>query len=144
MIISFDPGGNTGIVLASEIDYQAREFKIIGKSVVNFQQRATILDILTKYADQLDVIIIEDFRLFPDKAASQAYSEFIPVKVIERITVYAELLAIADKIVMQQPAQRLSAKGFPPDHQVALGSNRHLYAAYQHLRYYIFMQKYKR
>ncbi len=140
-IISFDPGISTGIVVAKNIDYIQRSFEITAKGILMFDNRATILAMLTKYKDTLEAIIVEDFMLFPSKASAQSYSRFETVKVIERITVYAEQLEIAHLIVMQKPAQRKSANGFPIEHQTALGHNRHLYAAYQHLRFYVFMHK---
>lgn len=141
MIISFDPGISTGIVLADDINYQTREFRIVGKGVLMYPERAKILDMLTRYADRLEAIIVEDFLLYRDQAMAQVNSRFETVKVIERIQVYAEQLAIDHLIKMQLPALRRSASVPKGDHRAALGNNRHTDAAYQHLRYYIFMQK---
>lgn len=141
MIISFDPGYSTGIVAATEINYKTREFKISGKAIVLFPDRHKLQDILIKHIDVIEALVVEDFLLFPNKAAEQSYSRFEPVKVIERIQIYAEQLGLADKIVMQQPSERLNAAKPTGIHLAALGANRHLEAAYRHLRYYIFMQK---
>lgn len=141
MIISFDPGGTTGVVLADNVNFKLREFDITGKALIKFADRAMIYEVLALRTSALKAVIIENFRLFPDKAAQQAYSTFEAVKVIERITVYCEQLGLDDRIVIQEPAMRKSASNYPDAHRRALGNNRHLYAAYQHLRYYVFMHK---
>jgi hypothetical protein len=114
--------------------------------VLPFAERARIVQWVNpeRWSAPIDAIVIEDFLLFKDKALDQVGSRFEAVKVIERIFVYAEQMGVADKIVMQLPAMRLSAKGIPDEHKPIINRSRHLVAAYQHLRYYIFAQKHKR
>lgn len=146
MIIAFDPGYHTGIVAAYNVNYQTRSYDLARCSVVEYPVRAHVQDWLSpsNWAEPIEAIIIEDFLLYKDKALAQTGSRFEAVKVIERITMCAELAGLESKIVMQLPAIRLSAKGMPPEHAKIIAPNRHLTAAYQHLRYYIFSQKHKK
>lgn len=146
-IISFDPGYSTGVIIANNVDYTQRTYDLIAARIVMFPDRAWLNTLLLHYWRDLERIVIEDFLLFEDKALAQTGSRFEATKVIERITVYAEQLNIADKIKMQAPDLRLNARGMPADHLAFLTSvapdpkvRRHLIAAYQHLRYYIFWQ----
>lgn len=141
LIISFDPGISTGVVTATNVNYITRTYDLGPCAVVMYPDRHLIMEILARNADQLEQIIIENFRLFPNKAQAQSYSEFEAVKVIERITVYCEQLELAHLVTMQEPSVRLSAKGMPEDHAKIIRPNRHLTAAYQHCRFYIFMHK---
>lgn len=141
-MISFDPGIHIGIVSAVNINYSKRTYDLGPiNEVLMFPDRYKLMGILARNADQLEAIIVENFRLFPNKAQAQSYSEFETVKVIERIQVYCEQLEIAHMITMQEPSVRHSAKGMPDEHAKVLKHDRHLTAAYQHLRFYIFMHK---
>ncbi len=140
MIISFDPGEHIGIVLADNIDLTIPSFDIRAAEMIMYPDRKLIMPILTRYANQLETIIIEDFKLFASKAQHQIGSRFETVKVIERITVYCEELGLADKIVM--PEASLQQRVSIPDTVLAqLNYNRHLVSAYKHLRYYVFSEK---
>jgi hypothetical protein len=108
--------------------------------MIMYPDRKLIKPILTRYASQLETIIIEDFTLFASKAQHQIGSRFETVKVIERITVYAEELGLAERIVMQSPAMQQRVK-IPDQALQQLNYNRHLVSAYTHLRYYVFNQK---
>jgi hypothetical protein len=152
LLISFDPGGkstsiknkhNTGIVAIHNIDYTQREptFDIAFSALVSFDDRYKIFDLLQKYELYIAHIIIEDFLLRENKTNEQINSRFETVKVIERITVYAEQLALDHKITMQQSGLRLSAQAPTGVHLAALGHNKHLEAAYRHARYFIFMHR---
>lgn len=147
-ILSIDPGPkHTAVILIDNIDYVTTTFNIAAKSIIQYPQRAKLLGVFERYKDQLDAIILEDFRLQPSKAQAQSYSRFETVKIIERITYQLESLALTHLLVMQQPGERYSATVFPPEHKQALYGNvdrkeqPHLYAAYQHARYFINMAK---
>lgn len=140
-IISFDPGLATGVVVAINVDYSKRVYDLGASGVVQYAERSKIFRILERWQPQ--VIIIEDFKLNPALASAQSWSKFETVKVIERITVYAEQLELANRIAMQDPHLRHSAKTIQPDHIATIKPNRHLTAAYAHLRYFVFMHKQK-
>lgn len=152
MIIAFDPGLSTGVVGGINVDYAERQYKLIIARVIPFAERTQIAKLLDpaswivaeQWKEPIEAIIIEDFMLYADKANAQINSRFETVKVIERITVYAEQLGLADKIIMQPAGLRLSAKGMQLEHRDTIAPNRHLTAAYQHLRYYLFMESQRR
>lgn len=151
MIISFDPGYSTGIALINNVNYAKREYDLFRCGVLMFPERAHIATLLKRYSEQLDVIIIEDFLLFEDKALSQVGSRFEPVKVIERITVYCEQLGLADRIIVQPPTfqKRTLMRGdhtMPAEHyrmiqQLPTKQRPHATSAYKHARYYIWTHK---
>lgn len=145
-ILSIDPGPkHTAILLIDEIDYSNTTFRIAAKTVTTFEHRSKLYRVFEKYANQLDAIILEDFKLQPSKANAQAYSRFETVKIIERITAQLEALDLTHLLVMQQPGERYSATAITVEHRTALttgvarAEHSHLYAAYQHARYYISM-----
>lgn len=153
-IIAIDPGPmHTAVLLLDEIDYSALTFRIVAKTILTFKDRTKLLGVFVRYYEQLDAIVLEDFKLNPNKAQAQSYSRFETVKIIERITYQLEILNMTHLLVIQQPGQRYSANGITPDHKIALetvptGSTvdwkkeqDHLYAAYQHGRYFIAMAK---
>lgn len=155
MIVAFDPGWHTACVYGSNVQYSndpnaefTFSFDLTAKYFLLFPRRSLIQPILyAATVHGLERIIIEDFRLRADKAAAQTNSRFETVKVIERIIVACEELNLTHLIKFQQPNVRLSARGMPKDHEVFLKSDadqhRHYVAAYQHLRYYLAMQRHK-
>jgi len=151
MIISIDPGIHIGIVIANGVDYRARTYDLYSAGIIMFTDRAKLLNLLRKHEDHLEALVIEDFLLFEHKALDQIGSRFETVKVIERLTLYAEQLGIEDKIKMQEPAFRSRATVMPDQHlaflRAATASEpknfKHLRAAYQHLRAYVFDQSIK-
>lgn len=147
VIISVDPGYATGVVIARNIDYTKRTYDLVDGFIVSFPDRAKLEVKLAQHRIWLNTLVIEDFLLFESKALAQSGSRFEATKIIERLTVYAEQLDIADRIKMQEPGLRLSAKGMPTEHLAKLcefapdpKDRRHLISAYQHLRYYVFWQ----
>jgi L-fucose mutarotase/ribose pyranase (RbsD/FucU family) len=142
-ILSFDPGRTTGCVAVSSINYAECTYTITGYKAIEWTSRSSILELLQRFKDMgdLDAIVIEDFRLFPNKALDQAYDEFPSSKVIERITVYAELLGIDNLIVMQMPSLRHNVKLPVAEHKAI--PNKHCIAAMLHARYYIRVSKSK-
>lgn len=143
MIASFDPGITTAVVTATNVDYAARTYDLGECGLVLYDDRAKLLHWLDIRKYDLEAIVIEDFKLFAQRAQSQINSRFETVRVIERIVVYAEQCGLGSKVVMQDPHLRLRARGMPQPHAQQLKNNRHLVAAYQHLRYYVFMRDYK-
>lgn len=155
-ILCIDPGpAHTAVLLLDEIDYSSLTFRIAAKTVLTFKDRSKLYRIFERYALQLDAIVLEDFKLNPNKAMAQSYSRFETVKIIERITYQLEVLALTHLLVIQQPGERKSANGITPDHRIALRSETltgtidwkreqdHVYAAYQHGRYFIAMAKHQ-
>lgn len=137
-IIALDPGLTTGIVVVNNIDYATCEYQLEGYKALPFKDRAKLLILLKQY-DDLDAIVMENFLLYPDQRTQQAqtYSDFPSVKVIERVTVYAEQLGIADKIVLQMASLRKNVQ-IPTDHYKELAHySKHCVDAYRHARYYI-------
>jgi len=137
-IIGIDPGKTTGLVVVTDINYQTCEYSIVGYKPLEWGRRSALLHLLTQYStggNSIDTIVMENFKLYPNKAMDQSYSEFPSVKIIERVTVYAELLNLADKIVLQMASQRTNVQ-IPKAHYEAI-PNRHCLDAYQHIRYYI-------
>lgn len=149
-ILAIDPGPmHTAVLLLDEIDYSTLTFRIAAKTVLTFKDRSKLYRVFERYANQLDAIILEDFKLQPSKAQAQSYSRFETVKIIERITYQLECLDLTHLLVMQQPGQRKSANGITTEHRqvlttgVPVKERDHYYAAYQHGRYFIAMAKHQ-
>lgn len=151
MIISFDPGYSTGIALINNVNYAERTYDLSTCGVVMFPDRAKLATLLKRYSEQLEQIVIEDFLLFEHKALAQIGSRFEAVKVIERITVYAEQLGLANRITMQIPALkdqvlRNGNRTMPKAHyqtiqQLPERHRPHVISAYRHARYFIWTHK---
>lgn len=146
-IIAFDPGRTTGVCLAEGVDFAARTFHVTLSSEILWPDRRWVYSGLQRLKTlestgklYLTAIVIEDFRLFQDKANEQIGSDFPSVKVIERIWTCAELLELDKRIVMQMPGLRARVK-IDPIHQKSLARSLHAQDAYRHLRYYVLMHK---
>lgn len=141
-IISIDPGMTTGLVVASNVNYEAETYDLHMVDQITWDNRADIGRYLQLFYDpavgrfELDAIVIEDFVLYANKAKDQINSRFPSVSVIERATVYAELLGCAHLITLQMAGLRKSVL-IPDHHYVELKRKVHATAAYQHLRYYV-------
>lgn len=141
-IIAIDPGKTTGLVVASNVNYQAETYELNTAVQIPWDQRADLYQWLAVLHNSslgltrdLDAIVIEDFVLYANKAKDQINSRFPSVSVIERVTVYAEQLGCANKIKMQMAGLRKSVL-IPEEHYAILKRQQHAIAAYQHLRYY--------
>lgn len=149
-ILTIDPGpAHTAVLLLDDIDYSTLTFRIAAKTVLTFKDRSKLLRVFERYANALNAIVLEDFKLQPEKAKAQSYSRFETVKIIERITYQLECLDLTHLLVIQQPGQRKSANGITTEHRAALTTGvpikerDHYYAAYQHGRYFIAMAKHQ-
>jgi hypothetical protein len=145
-IISFDPGITTGVVIAERVDFSTRSFDLTYAGELLWSNRSNIYYALQQLKTEeeegklyLAAIIIEEYRLYPYKAESQGWSNMPVPRLIERITVYAELLNWGDRIRMQGANLRLNCT-IPPKHKILLKS-KHITDAYKHLCYFIAMQK---
>lgn len=134
-IISIDPGVTTGVVIARDLDFDKETYTISAYEVA-WAARKNLYTTLQELGPKaLYALVIEDFRLYADKAKDQINSDFPAVKMIERVTVYAEMLGVEARIVMQGAALRQSVQ-INPAHYQALRRSKHTQAAYKHLRYF--------
>lgn len=164
-LISFDPGGTTGYVVFDNIDFKARTYDLIewgvlawdvddydrmletcrikqGDGVIAWNRHHDVKTILTAYKPHLMRVIVEDFRLDPNRAVAQAGSSMPSSMMIERITCECEHLGIDHLITMQMPGLRYNARmdNTPIAHQKACRID-HIRAAYLHARYYVLTHK---
>lgn len=79
-IIAIDPGPTTGVCVM--VYTGGREYTLIASYLIPWNHRYVMIDALFNY-DPISALIYEKFRLFPDKAIGQAYSEFEAVQVSE-------------------------------------------------------------
>lgn len=79
-IIAIDPGPTTGVCVM--LYTGGREYLLIDSYLIAWDYRYTMINALFNY-DPIAALIFEKFRLFPDKAQAQAYSEFETVQVSE-------------------------------------------------------------
>ncbi len=93
-IISFDPGGHTGITYW---EYKKNNLSLIKAEVVEDYLNWDY-SILKKY----DLIIVEDFLLYPGKAQSMIFNRFVPVQIIGIIKYFAN--KYQKEIVFQKAA----------------------------------------
>jgi hypothetical protein len=134
-ILSIDPGYTSGICLADVSD----NFKVIQVGEFKWSDRHDWLErlITGKYTHQgiphtFDVVIIENFRLRPDKARTQ----------IGKVFPSSQLIGIVDylcyhnhiELVVQEPGVRTRVKILDEHADLIVGPHQH--DAYQHARYF--------
>lgn len=98
--ISFDPGENTGVTLYNEKGH-LQQLEVIHHKKINEWLRELV-------ADDIITCIIEDYRVYPNKAKAHIYSDVKTVAVIGRLEYWAEAHEIK---IVKQPAS-LKTTGF--------------------------------
>ena len=76
---------------------------------VGTYQPEGLLDWVSDIGFELNILVIEEYRLYPDKAAAQAYSSFPTVETIGALKFIARQHDI--RIVMQPAAAKRPARG---------------------------------
>lgn len=149
MLMAFDPGYTTGVCVARGVRYPFREFTVTQSLELKWEDRFNISWALRaarlqedQGGEQLDAIIIEDFRLNPNLASEQSYSNFPSCQVIGAIGAFAFMYGFLDRIVMQPPSNRKSVQILPVHAPQLLKGSEHAADAYRHLRYFVVMNKY--
>jgi len=137
LILAFDPGGTTGVcIIRRELD--AKTFAIVEALEIKWKDRFDVFPLITGYtANQIEAIVIEEFRLFNNLALmqSQINSDFPSVRIIGFIELTCSIMHITDRIHFQKPGLRLQTS-ISPEHKKQLHSV-HVVAAYLHAKYYV-------
>lgn len=144
LLVSIDPGGTTGFCALAfpEGVINPNAYVVHTALEVTFGNRFWYAGFFNANRDNIGLIILERFKLFPNQKTMQAQinSEFPSVRIIGIVEAYAELYSLRDKIVFQEPNDRKSAQ-IPPRDWAAIGPSDHVKDAYRHARYYALTQK---
>lgn len=148
-VIGIDPGMRTGLVILSNVDYQTATYELAANYTIEWEDRYRLRDILASCVPYLGYIVMENFRLYENRAKDQINNEFPSVKIIERVTVYCEQLECVEKIRLQMASTIYRAKGIkwpiPREHWLLLDHKYdHEQDAYHHARYFIQMYKHRK
>jgi hypothetical protein len=123
-VIAFDPGEITGIAKYADKLITTEHIKIdlmaIEKCVLDFKP---------------DIVVIEEFKLYPSKAKHLVWNQMYPAQVIGVIKLAAKKLDVP--VIMQAATIKKfsTTEGCPKD------SNIHEKDAYMHLWFYMKKQK---
>lgn len=147
-VIGIDPGKATGVAVLTNVDFHRRSFHLHAAYTIGWSERFTLWSILETYKRDLAGIAIEDFRLYPNQETikAQTFGDFPSAKVIERVTVYCEQLALAHLVSMQMASVNYIAKGkkrpIAMEYRKLLPTT-HTIDAFLHAEYYILLNKNK-
>lgn len=139
MKIGIDPGMVSGVVAINNI-VNADQFDVIGVGEMLWHNRFWFRQYFAKHHQEIEKIVIEEYRLYKHKAADQTNSLIPSVRIIGIVEAYAFEFDLFDKIVYQ-PAYMIKSGGHYTinilDQHTALfkGYTReHTKDAYRHLR----------
>lgn len=137
IIISWDPGGTTGLAI---IQYTGgTSFDVLRIAEVSWGSRfETTKAVLLAYSAIRHnlTIVVETFRLREDKKEDLVGSDFPSCQVIGIIQAWCYDFGILDNIVYQEPGIK-SRTGILERHYDLVKGSEHKKDAYQHARYYI-------
>lgn len=134
MIVSFDPGATTGVVVADYIS-SADGFEVVRAFEMTWEQRFAITYELLARRD-LTAIVVEDFFLYHHKMESQVGNRFPSVQVIGIIEAYAWINHV-HQLIHYQVASLRTRVAILPQHSTIIRKSPHTTSAYQHLRYFL-------
>lgn len=144
-IIAFDPGRTTGLVIAYY--YGGRNFEITRAEEIRWHNRMQITrDVLWYYMPKLCLIIIEDFKLFEDKAEDQAGDDMPSSQMIGIIECRAFDLGLNEITIKQMPGVKNRVQVLDRHYRSLLIENEetkrmivseHTFDAYKHIRHRI-------
>ena len=137
-ILVFDPGESTGWCYAAD---PVRSMVCGGTARKNHLEVVNLIK-----ATQPDVVVLESFKLYPQKAQSLSWNSFYPCEVIGAIKVTCMELNIP--FVEQAPSVKKYFGGFQDDWQTigclptqlepySKGVTEHTKDAYMHYKYYM-------
>lgn len=143
MLLSIDPGGNTGIVGAEHYNPRQATFDILFRYSVPFDTIFKELpNVFDAFHSRIYGIVIERFRLFNDQKAidAQIGSEFPSCQIIGAVKALATMYRLDWRVHVQDPWQRRQLKYVPPIHYQELlvdGSiDDDIFDAYKHMWYF--------
>lgn len=141
-MIAFDPGLTTGYCVVQYDPTEADPFNlhVISCGAIEWTMRhETIPQVLNApavFKRNLLALVVEKFRLYPEKAQSLARNDF-PSAIVEGIIEHAAYReGILGLLVYYNAANRLGVQVLP-QHQAVIGKVQHKIDAYQHARYHL-------
>lgn len=135
LIMSFDPGGTTGVAVAEHST--GRDFQLLHSLEFPWQHRFSVFNLIYLNRAKIKALVIEEFRLFENKTTlhGQINSEMPSARVIGIIELSAQICKL-NCITFQKPSQRLNVTVLP-QHKALIKRSRHCIDAYLHLRYFV-------
>lgn len=134
-IVAFDPGKTTGVARARITG--ARTYSIIDAYQISWEDRFSAIKNTLYSADHRpDIVVVEDFRLYPHAAQHLINNSFPAVRVIGIIEAFCYEARI--KLEFQTPASRKSTV-VPDEDRPLVRQLKHSLDAYLHLRYWVLL-----
>lgn len=133
-ILAVDPGQTTGVLYAERTG--PKEFRILDSRALPWESRFWLhrcFEALT-----IDLVVVEDFRLYSHKALDMVNNDFKPVRIIGQLELSANLFYVP---IVYQMASLISNVQVLNEHMPSLARSQHVRDAYKHLRYYILMTR---
>ena len=138
-VISIDPGHTTGVCIAQTTP---DSFEVVKTLEIPWAHRFGGLQTLLggTYTIQgvpltPEAVVIENFRLRPDKAHSQIGQTFPSSQIIGIVQAFLYAAGYLEILEVQEPGQRTRVK-ILDNHKEMVSGSQHLKDAYQHARYY--------
>lgn len=127
-VLVFDPGESTGWC------YRCQDGTVMGGTCKkNHEEVAGLIISLDP-----DIVVLESFKLYPQKAQSLAWNSFYPCEVIGVIKYVSSVNCIP--FIEQAPSVKKYFGGFKPDWDqlkaTSAGVTEHTKDAYMHLKYF--------
>lgn len=136
VIVSIDPGEHVGIVKLSRVETLGRlSLLTLHDATLRWPEDA---EELSWWVDGADVVVIEEFRLFPGKAKAQTGSKFPAAEAIGwvRGLCLVDGITLVEQAAMVQHSMRnTDLAELVPRHQWPKGD--HVLSAFKHLIHYL-------
>ncbi len=141
-ILSIDPGETTGVCAAVVLPSD-EDIRIVKSCTLGWAQRFDVRGLLqSTFSDENgwvsltpDVIVVEGFRLYANRAKQQIGNDFPSVQLIGMIEFVSYELGVLDRVVYQ-PASCMKMVTIEPKYRSQLMNSEHARDAFKHLRYY--------
>lgn len=140
IIMGFDPGGSTGYCVA-ETDESLLGFTVKRCNVIAWNDRIPAIRALLGHY-RPDVLIVEDFALYKNKAKDMVGKRMQSSEVIGTVTTYAYEFGLKPPLLPM--ASTIARVEIPRDHlkfipNLSAEQKEHAMDAYKHVRHHIVM-----
>lgn len=136
-LIAIDPGATSGVAIGQYLG--SRMFIVSEVYELIWSQRFEIKKVIRTLAPRIPYIIVEEYRIFPDKAIEQAWSKVPSAQMIGIIEAVADDCHLLHNVFYQKPSQISNTRVLDRDEPLTRSARDHKRDAYKHLRYFVLM-----
>lgn len=133
--MAVDPGGSTGVAIGELV--APRHVELITSYTLAWEERFSIDRSLDIYGSTLEIVVVEEFRLFKHAAKDLINNEFPSVRMIGALEHALWTRNMYDRLRFQTPSQRKAVT--IPEHIKPRLRSQHEIDAFMHLKYYILL-----